>query len=135
MGRPTRYPPPFRAQAVAHVARIRPQYPSTWQAIKAVAAALGMGTDTLRRWVRQAETATGYDQRQRRQQQAELQRLYQENARLHRALLRRGDTAPTPRPSTSCRPTTETARTAAGSSSQRSQKATGRSGSAGAWPR
>ena len=50
------------------VAEVRPEYPSDWPAIKAVAAKLGIGTaETLRKWVRQAEvdggTAAGGDQR------------------------------------------------------------------------
>ncbi|ABW10799.1 transposase IS3/IS911 family protein [Parafrankia sp. EAN1pec] len=105
MGRPTRYPPPFRAQAVAHVARIRPEHRSTWQAIKTVAAALGVSTETLRGWVRQAEIADGHGQHLRHQQQAELQRLHQENTRLRQTLGRLRGTgdppaAPTRRPET-----------------------------------
>ncbi|WP_372517821.1 transposase, partial [Frankia tisae] len=55
--RPTRYPPRFRAHAVASVALARPRHSSTWAAIKAVAASLAISTETLRTWVRQAESS------------------------------------------------------------------------------
>lgn len=67
MGRPSRYPPPLRAQAVAQAARIRPQHRSTWQAITTVAAAFGMSAETLRGWVREAEIASDLDRQLRRE--------------------------------------------------------------------
>jgi transposase len=42
------------------VAQVRPEYPSDWPAICAVAAKLGIGTaKTLRKWIRQAEVDAG----------------------------------------------------------------------------
>jgi transposase-like protein len=42
------------------VAEVRPEYPSDWPAIKAVAAKLGIGSaETLRKWVRQVTVAAG----------------------------------------------------------------------------
>lgn len=96
MGRPSRYPPPLRAQAVAEVARIRPQHRSTWQAITTVAEAFGMSAETLRGWVREAEIAGDRDRHLRREQQAELRRLNQEVTRLRQTLRRLQDTRPRP---------------------------------------
>jgi transposase len=42
------------------VAEIRPNYPTEWAAMKAVAAKLGIGAaETVRTWVRKAEVDTG----------------------------------------------------------------------------
>jgi transposase len=42
------------------VAEVRPDYDSDWAAITAVAQKLGIGTtETLRKWVRQAEVDAG----------------------------------------------------------------------------
>ena len=60
MGRGTSYPPELRERAVRMVAEVRPDYPSDWPAICAVAAKLGIGSaETLRKWVRQAEVDGG----------------------------------------------------------------------------
>ena len=58
--RSSNYPPELRERAVRMVAEVRPDYPSDWPAIVAVAAKLGIGTaETLRKWVRQAEVNAG----------------------------------------------------------------------------
>ena len=44
MGRPSKYPDELRERAVRMVAEVRPQYPSQWAAITAVAGMLGIGT-------------------------------------------------------------------------------------------
>lgn len=95
MIRPTRYPPPFRARAIAYVAHIRDDHRSTWQAIRTVSAALGVSTETLRRWVRHADTATDR-QVQTRRQHADLRHLQEQNTRLRREphLLRTTGTSP-----------------------------------------
>ena len=60
MGRPSRYPDELRERAVRMVAEVRPQYPSQWAAITAVAGMLGIGTpETLRTWIRRSEVDTG----------------------------------------------------------------------------
>ena len=52
MGRPSKYPDELRERAVRMVAEVRPQYPSQWAAITAVAGMLGIGTpETLRTWL------------------------------------------------------------------------------------
>ena len=53
MGRVSKYPDELRERAVRMVAEVRPQYPSQWAAITAVAGMLGIGTpETLRTWIR-----------------------------------------------------------------------------------
>ena len=60
MGRPSKYPDELRERAVRMVAEVRPQYPSQWAAITAVAGMLGIGTpETLRTWIRRSEVDTG----------------------------------------------------------------------------
>ena len=44
MGRASKYPDELRERAVRMVAEVRPQYPSQWAAITAVAGMLGIGT-------------------------------------------------------------------------------------------
>jgi hypothetical protein len=44
MGRVSKYPDELRERAVRMVAEVRPQYPSQWAAITAVAGMLGIGT-------------------------------------------------------------------------------------------
>ena len=66
-----RYSPEVRERAVRLVREHGPEHPSQWAAIAAIAAKLGCTSETLRRWVRQAERDTGQraglttDERQR----------------------------------------------------------------------
>ncbi len=54
------YPPELRGRAMRMVAEVRPDYPSEWAAIGAVARKLGIGSsETLRKWIRQAEVDGG----------------------------------------------------------------------------
>src|SRR5258707_4188972 len=60
MGRVSKYPEELRERAVRMVAEVRPQYPSQWAAITAVAGRLGIGTpETLPSWIRRSEVDTG----------------------------------------------------------------------------
>ncbi|KJE19541.1 Transposase [Frankia torreyi] len=87
MSRPTRYPPRFRAHAVAAVALARARHPSEWAAIQAVAANLTISAETLRTWVRQATSPdSAPDPADASRHQAEIRRLNRENARLRHAL-------------------------------------------------
>ena len=80
------YPPELRERAVRMVAEVRPEYPSDWPAICAVAEKLGIGTaETLRKWVRQAEVDTGKRPGVTSEENAEIKRLKRENAELRRA--------------------------------------------------
>jgi transposase len=68
------------------VAEVRPDYPSDWPAICAVAKKLGIGTaETLRKWVRQAEVDAGQRPGVSSEESAEIRRLKRENAELRRA--------------------------------------------------
>jgi transposase len=68
------------------VAQVRPEYPSDWPAICAVAKKLGIGTaETLRKWVRQAEVDAGARPGVTGEESAEMRRLKRENAELRRA--------------------------------------------------
>jgi len=84
MGRPRRFSPEVRERAVRMVLEHGAEYPSQWAAIEALAPKLGCGTESLRRWVRQAERDAGQrpglttDERQR------LKELERENRDLKR---------------------------------------------------
>ena len=76
MSRPSRYPAELRQRAVRMVVKVRPNYESDWAAITAVAQKLGIGTtETLRKWVRQAEVDTGHRPGVSSEESAELKRL------------------------------------------------------------
>ena len=68
------------------VAEVRPDYPSQWAAICAVASKLGIGApETLRTWIRRHEVDAGSRPGVSSEQAAEVARLKRENAELRRA--------------------------------------------------
>jgi transposase len=78
MARPSKYPPEFRARAVALVLKSR-------RPIKHVADELGLGSESLRQWVRQHEADHGQrTDRPTSVESEELRRLRKENADLKR---------------------------------------------------
>lgn len=85
MGRRSRYAPEVRERAVRMVREQAPEHPSPWAAMQAIAPKLGCTSETLRRWVRQAERDAGLrvglttDDRQR------ITELERENRELKRA--------------------------------------------------
>ena len=80
------YPPELRERAVRMVAEVRPDYPSDWPAICAVAAKLGIGSaETLRDWVGQAEVDEGGRPGVSSEESAELRKLRAEVRELRRA--------------------------------------------------
>jgi transposase len=84
MARPSRYSPEVRERAIRMVREHGAEHPSQWAAIASIAGKLGCTSETLRRWVRQAERDTGHrtglttDERQR------LKELERENRELKR---------------------------------------------------
>ncbi|KUN16699.1 transposase [Streptomyces antibioticus] len=86
MARLSPYPPELRERAVRMVAESRPNYPTEWAAMKAVAAKLGIGAaETVRTWVRKAEVDVGRRPGITSDEAAEIKRLKAENAELRRA--------------------------------------------------
>src|SRR4051794_34205523 len=80
------YPPEVRERAVRMVAEVRADYESPWAAMNAVAEKLGIGTtETVRKWVRQAEVDGGVRPGTTTEESDELKRLRRENAELKRA--------------------------------------------------
>jgi transposase len=68
------------------VAEVRPDYPSDWPAIVAVASRLGIGSaETLRKWYRQAEVDGGQRPGVTSEESAELRKLRAEVRELRRA--------------------------------------------------
>jgi transposase len=61
------------------------EYGSQWEAICSVAQMLGPNAETVRLWVRRAETDRGYRPGPTTDQLGELKRLKRENAELRRA--------------------------------------------------
>ena len=53
------YPPEVRERAVRMVFEHQDEYPSQWKAIESIAAKLAINHETLRQWVRRAETDAG----------------------------------------------------------------------------
>jgi len=83
---PKQYPKELRQRAVRLVVEQRGQYDTEWEAIRSVAAKLGIGTaETLRKWVRQDEVDTGKRSGVSTEESAELRRLRLENRELRRA--------------------------------------------------
>ena len=85
MGRPSKYSPDLRERAVRLVFDHRSDHPSQWAAIRSVGEKLGIGTEALRRWVRQAERDAGQRPGLTSSEREELKRLQRENFELKRA--------------------------------------------------
>ena len=85
MARPTKYSPEVRERAVRMVREHGPEHPSQWAAIQAIAPKLGCTTETLRRWVRQAERDSGQRAGLTTDEKQRLKDLERENRELKRA--------------------------------------------------
>ena len=85
MGRPSKYSPEVRDRAVRMVFDQAPEHSSQWAAIRSVGDKLGIRTESLRRWVRQAERDAGQRAGLTTDERARLKQLERENFELKRA--------------------------------------------------
>jgi transposase len=85
MGRPTQFAPEVRERAVRMVAEQAKEHPSEWAAMCSVAEKLGCRTETLRRWVRQAERDSGQRPGLTTTERERVKELERENRELRRA--------------------------------------------------
>jgi transposase len=80
-----RIPPEVRERAVRMVFDHQSGYPSQWKAIESISAKLSINHETLRQWVRRAETDAGLRPGLTSDERARLKQLEKENAELRRA--------------------------------------------------
>jgi transposase len=86
MARPSKYPAELRERAVRMVIESRADYGSEYQAIRSIAAKLGItSAESLRKWLRQAEVDGGARPGRTSSEIAEIKALKKENAELRRA--------------------------------------------------
>ena len=85
MGRRSRFPAEVRDRAVRLVMEGESQYGSQWSAIKSVAGKIGCTSETLRKWVRQAERDAGTRPGLSTAERERLKELERENRELRRA--------------------------------------------------
>ena len=81
----SRHSPEQKSKAVRMVVEATPNYASQWAAIGSVAAKIGVSSETLRKWVRQAEVDGGQRAGLTTEEVAEIKRLRREVAELRRA--------------------------------------------------
>lgn len=79
---PKKIDPELKARAVRLVTEHRGEYPTLTAATEAVARRLGVGQESVRRWVRQAEVDAGDRPGTTTAEHAEIKRLKAENQRL-----------------------------------------------------
>lgn len=79
-----RYPTELRERAVRMVFDHQQEYTSQWAAIVSISEQLGVHSETLRSWVRRAETDSGVRPGATSTELAEIKRLKRENAELRR---------------------------------------------------
>jgi transposase len=85
MTRSSRHPREVRERAVALVLESQSDYGSQWEAIVSVAQKVGVSSESLRRWVRQAEVDVGARAGTTSADAESLRELRRENRELRRA--------------------------------------------------
>lgn len=85
MPRRSKYPPEVRERAVRMVFEHQDEYESQWGAITSIALKSGMTSETLRKWVRQAEVDGGRRPGLTTEERQRLKELERENFELRRA--------------------------------------------------
>ena len=82
---PRQFPPEFRQRALRMLEESLADHETEYAAIRHVAARLGIGPESLRRWRRQSEVDSGSRPGLSSAETAEIRRLKRENAELRRA--------------------------------------------------
>jgi transposase len=80
-----RYPAEMRERAVRMVSEHQGEYPSQWKAIESISEKLGINHETLRIWVRRAETDEGIRPGLSTDERLRIRELEKENKELRRA--------------------------------------------------
>lgn len=80
-----RYPDEVRDRAVRMVFDHQSEYPSQWKAIESIAEKLSINHETLRQWVRRAETDAGQRPGVTTDERVRMRELERENKELRRA--------------------------------------------------
>lgn len=80
-----RYSPEEKARAVRMVRQLRAELGTSRGTIKRVAEQIGVGTESLRVWVKQADVDEGVEPGVTSEQSARIKQLEQENRELRRA--------------------------------------------------
>lgn len=80
-----RYPPELKERAVRMVFEHQDEYPSQWNAICTIGEKLGVHHESLRVWVRRAETDAGQRPGLTTDERDRLKELERENRELRRA--------------------------------------------------
>jgi len=82
---PNRYPAEQRERATRMALDRLDEYGSAWAVAQALGPKLGVGPETLRKWVLQAQTDAGQRSGPTSEELAEIKRLRKENAELREA--------------------------------------------------
>jgi transposase len=85
MSKANRYSPEVRERAVRMVLEHGQEYSSQWSAMCSIASKIGCTPETLRKWVRRAETDQGQRSGMTTDDRERLKRLERENKELRRA--------------------------------------------------
>lgn len=83
---PRKYDEETKAKAMRLVVDHAEDYPSEYEAIRAVSARLGMNPETLRKWLRQAEIDSGERDGVTTTSAREIRELKRKNAELERTI-------------------------------------------------